>query len=69
MKSVLREEGVSPPAVPPAAGSAGQSAVPYRFVAWNFCVIVFDVAFWMAGIACMYMGAVLPVFVSTLTSS
>jgi len=69
MKSVVREEGVSPPAVPPTAGSAGQSAVPYRFVAWNFCVVVFQVAFWTAGLACMDMGAVLPVFVSTLTRS
>lgn len=69
MKSVVREEGVSPPAVPPAADAAGQRAVPYRFVAWNFCVIVFDVAFWTAGVACMDMGAVLPVFVSTLTRS
>ncbi|HUW12596.1 MAG TPA: hypothetical protein VM537_22910 [Anaerolineae bacterium] len=60
---------MSASAVPPAADTAGPSAVPYRFVAWNFCAIVFDVAFWMAGIACMDMAAVLPVFVSTLTSS
>jgi MFS family permease len=69
MKSVMREVGVSASAVPPAADAAGHSAVPYRFVAWNFCVIVFDVAFWTAGIACMDMGAVLPVLVSTLTRS
>jgi len=60
---------MSAPEVPPAADTAGSSAVPYRFVAWNFCVIVFDVAFWMAGIACMDMAAVLPVFARTLTSS
>jgi len=69
MKSVTREEGVSPPGVSPAAGVTGQSALPYRFVAWNFCAIVFDVAFWTAGMACMDVGAVLPVFVSTLTDS
>jgi MFS family permease len=60
---------MSVPEVPSAADTAGPSAVPYRFVAWNFCVIVFDVAFWMAGIACMDVAAVLPVFLSTLTNS
>jgi len=69
MKSATPEEGLSAPAVPPAPDAAGPSVIPYRFVAWNFCVIVFDVAFWMAGIACMDLGAVLPVFVSTLTRS
>jgi MFS family permease len=38
-------------------------------VLWNFSAITLDVAFWMAGLACMDMGAVLPVFVSTLTDS
>ena len=69
MKSGIPEEGVGPPVVPLAAGVTEQRAIPYRFVAWNFCVIVFDVAFWTAGMACMDVGAVLPVFASTLTDS
>jgi MFS family permease len=63
------EERVSAPTASPVPEPVGTSAIPYRFVAWNFCVIVFDVAFWMAGIACMDMSAVMPVFVSTLTRS
>ena len=69
MKSAAAEEGMSIPAAPRAGDPVGRGAGPYRFVAWNFCVIVFDVAFWMAGIACMDMSAVMPVFVSTLTDS
>jgi MFS family permease len=52
-----------------AANGVDGEAARYRWMWWNFSAVVVDVAFWMAGIACMDMGAVLPVFVSTLTSS
>ena len=63
------ENGPTPACTP--AGGDGESlaALPQRFVWWNFAAITLDVACWMAGSACVDPGAVLPVFVSTLTGS
>jgi hypothetical protein len=63
-------DAAAAPAAPPiAGGEADAEAAPYRYVWWNFAAITLDVACWSAGMACMDIGAVLPVFVSTLTSS
>ena len=63
-------DGAAPPAGVPAAGrEADAEAKPYPYVWWNFGAITLDVAFWSAGMACVDVGAVLPVFVSTLTGS
>jgi hypothetical protein len=63
------DEAAAPPDLPIAGGEADTEATPYHYVWWNFAAITFDVAFWSAGMACVDIGAVLPVFVSTLTGS
>jgi hypothetical protein len=54
----------------PSASREAEVEVPrYQYAWWNFGAITLDVAFWSAGAACVDVGAVLPVFVSTLTGS
>jgi MFS family permease len=69
LESAVPREGAVSAAEAAATGDGEVGTTLYRFVCWNFSVIVLDVAFWTAGIACVDVSAVLPVFVSTLTSS
>lgn len=51
------------------AEGAAVGAAGHRYIWWNFAAITLDVSFWTAGSACVDVGAVLPVFVNTLTAS
>jgi len=65
----MSEASETPASALAAAAARQSSALIRRWVWWNFAAISLDVTCWTAGATCVDPGAVLPVFVSTLTRS